>query len=303
MSAYLVNGSQHKVNDDEGYYDVLINWTDASDNEEHFVLTITDEDGASPVTYKIFGAEFVDPANDEDDTNNDDPIVEEFFVESDMWVSGNLNAGSTSCVVRFPTGKAFDISLKAENFMGESPVCTRKTSGITAVEDHTAFGTEKINTAMITYKLNGGTLKMTADSENVIGEYVLFPIYKGTALTLLSINNDPEDNGGYARLTSEHHPFSGWKESAATNAAAATGLAKCENKVVYAHYNGDVALSWTFALDTYGDIETTALVVPSANSNDNAGESCKNAVINVTGSNGNGNTGMSSGGNTSYYHE
>lgn len=275
LSAYLVNGSQHKVNDDEGYYDVLIKWTDASDNEEHFVLTITDEDGATPVTYKVFGAE----------KNVSDK--KEIFIESDMWVSGNLNAGSTSCVVRFPTGKSFDISLKAENFMGDSPVCTRKTTDIAAEADHTAFESEKINSGMITYRLNGGTYKNDADSENVIGEYVEFPRF-GTSDAVTFIT--PDNSGaGYPRLTNGHHPFSGWKVSAETNATSATVPDTCENLVVYAHYNGDVALSWTFALDTYGDIETTALVVPSANSNDNAGESCKNAVVTVTGNNGDGN--------------
>ncbi len=267
LSAYLVKGSEHKVNDDEGYYDVLITWDDKSDNEEHFVLTLTDLDNSSNSI--VFGGES-DLVNGKD-----------VFFTSSYHVDGNLNAGQESCIIRLPTGTNYDISLKAENFMGSSAVCSRNTNPDSKT-GYSEYKTGTINCGMISYKLCGGTLKTSA-TNTVVGEYVDFYV---TSDELLEIKNTADE---YPQLVSEHHPFSRWNTTAATGAEAAENPTAADNIVVYASYNGEVALSWTFELDTYGDIETTALIVPSVNANDNAGTSCKNAAVVVTGNNGNGN--------------
>ncbi len=245
LSAYYVNNSA-----EGNFYNVLVTWTDASNNEEYFELTINDCDGTDPVLYKIFCNE------------KNTEAKKEIFWESSNYVAGTLSAGSNHCILKLPLGKKFDISMKAVNFIGSSDACSRLTTNTSAftsdaftVPDNTAYGAEKINLMSITYNLNGGLLKTSATTSKT-GSLVDYKIYKDAAISLMEIKDAASDE--YPKLEKNHHPFIGWKAAGAgAGDSAITEISDFGNTSVTASYNVLSIINYVID-DSYGTITATA---------------------------------------------
>lgn len=233
LSAYYVGAPKDKTNGD--VFDVLIKWTpSASKNEDYYKLVIKDCTSDPAVDYKVFDAEH------------------EFF-GSDVWVAGTLAGGTDNCKVRLPVGKKYEITLTAVNVIGDSAAATRKTTEVTAVANHVAYGTENINLVKIAYDLNGGTLKTAADKVQVGGFVNKYYIFKDETISVMEIKpipktGDPE----YPQLTKQNHPFLEWDDAAGAKVESITTFG---NKNLTANYNVLSIIDYTID-DTYGSIDT-----------------------------------------------
>ena len=245
LSAYYVGNPENKTNGDN--FDVLIKWTpSASKNEDYYKLVIEDWTSGSAVDYKVFDADHE-------------------FYNSDIRVDGNLAGGTSECTVRLPVGKKYEISLTAVNVIGESAAESRKTSDVTTVADHVAYGTEKINLVKIAYDLNGGTLKNAADKSQVggiVNKYYIFKNTEGFKIDVMSIKTEADE---YPKLTKQNHPFLEWDEGD----SKVEEITEFGNKYLTANYNVLSIINYTID-DSYGSIDTTAV---------QASENVKNAVL------------------------
>lgn len=233
LSAYYVGAPEDKTNGD--VFDVLINWTpSASKNEDYYKLVIKDCSSDPAVDYKVFDAEH------------------EFF-GSDVWVAGTLAGGTDNCKVRLPVGKKYEITLTAVNVIGDSAAATRKTTEVTAVANHVAYGTENINLVKIAYDLNGGTLKTAADKVQVGGFVNKYYIFKDETISVMEIKPIPETGDPeYPQLTKQNHPFLEWDDAAGAKVESITTFG---NKNLTANYNVLSVIDYTID-DTYGSIDT-----------------------------------------------
>lgn len=229
LSAYYVGDPDDKTNGDD--FNVLIKWTPSSSkNEEYYKLVIKDWTTGSAVDYKEFDAD------------------NEFFA-SDIWVDGTLAGGTNNCTVKLPVGKKYEITLTAVNVIGESTAATRKTTEVTAVANHVAYGTENINLMKIAYDLNGGTLKTAADKVQVGGFVNKYFIFKNTEINAMSIKTAANE---YPQLTKQNHPFLEWDDAAGTKVETITTFG---NKNLTANYNVLSVIDYKID-DTYGSIDT-----------------------------------------------
>lgn len=262
LTAELVKDSEK-----DGKYNVLVKWQDKSVNEENFVLTIksyADKDDTTGTVYKILGAE------------TDLGADKEKFFESDMYVSGSLMNSSETCVIKLPTGKLFDISIQAQNFVGESEECVRETTG-TPETGNTLFGTEKINRVMFVYNLDGGVLKTDASTAYTGQSLVEYDIYKGVDLSLKEI--EAHDSGNYPTLIKNNHPFTKWVYSESSKPTPALGVTTTDFNNVYvkASYNQTYIIS--YSIPGFEDLdETLVSAVYGAGNTD-----CKNGSVIATG--------------------
>ncbi len=245
LSAYYVGNPTAKTYGDD--FDVLINWTPStSKNEDYYKLVIKDWTSGSAVDYKVFDAD------------------NEFF-GSDVWVAGTLAGGTNNCTVKLPVGKKYEITLTAVNVIGESTAATRKTTEVTAVANHVAYGTENINLMKIAYDLNGGTLKTAADKVQVggfVNKYFIFKNTEGFKIDAMSIKTAADE---YPQLTKQNHPFLEWDEDG-TKVESITAFG---NRNLTANYNVLSVIDYTID-DSYGSINTTV---------EQANETVKNNVL------------------------
>ena len=232
LSAYYVGDPEDKTNGD--VFDVLIKWTPSSSkNEEYYKLVIKDWTTGSAVDYKEFDAD------------------NEFFA-SDIWVDGTLAGGTDNCKVRLPVGKKYEITLTAVNVIGESAAATRKTTEVTAVDNHVAYGTENINLMKIAYDLNGGTLKTASNKSQVggfVNKYFIFKNTEGFKIDAMSIKTAADE---YPQLTKQNHPFLEWDDAAGAKVESITTFG---NKNLTANYNVLSVIDYKID-DTYGSIDT-----------------------------------------------
>lgn len=233
LSAYYVGDPTGKTSGND--YKVLINWTpSASKNESYYKLIIKDWTSGSATDYKVFDA------------------THEFY-GSDIWVDGTLAGGTNSCTVKLPVGKKYEITLSAVNVIGESAVTARKTTEVTTVAGHTAYGAEKINLMKIAYDLNGGTLKTAANESQVGGIVNKYCIFKDVAIPVMDIKPIPETGDPeYPQLTKQNHPFLEWDDETGTKVETITTFG---NKNLTANYNVQFIIDYTID-DSYGSIDT-----------------------------------------------
>ncbi|MBP5157386.1 MAG: hypothetical protein ILP18_05900, partial [Treponema sp.] len=170
--------------DTDGFYDVEFTWDDKSTNEKYFELVLTEYE-ADGTTEK--GKQTL-PIAAEDDTTK--PFA--------TYVSGSLNACNEKYTVRLPTGRLFDATLKAKTSRGSQGYASEAaertdSSGGTLADASTGFGapdaTHRINTVRRVYDLNGGTLKLSGETEEKTGIYYQFTVYEGAVIPLLTIGS------------------------------------------------------------------------------------------------------------------
>lgn len=271
LRAYRKAGSE-----DEDGYTVVLTWSDMSNNEENFVITIKDySTNATGDVYKILG---VTAPVDENDKH-------EVFFGSSMNAGGSLRASSKTASIKLPYGKIFDFEIQAENFVGLSDYDT-DTDGIqaaprngaqlvSATDDTPAPGnntdypfyatTDKINRFAIDYFLNGGTLTLAGASEPYAGankiEYAsIYDYTTDTAKVLktvlngkLAIDNTATDAN---HLLKNGTKFVEWVKMDGT-AIADTDLITYEGIAVKATYDDSTLISYDI-VDTYYEITATA---------------------------------------------
>ena len=222
LCAYYVDDTETN-----GYYNVKLTWEDKSSNEEYYVITINEYDSysANAVLYKELGI------TKETATNK------EVFVSSQEHVSGSILANNTEVELKLPTGKLFDVSIKAVNFVDSSDEVTRtvvptKTAGCTAVAAN-----DKITKTMITYNFPDKTC--TIDSNTYLNSYTEYKSWKNdtTEFTLLDF-----------KLINE---CKGWTETKSETAPVVTDYKSYRNKIFYAKFNADSNIDYT--IEEYQD--------------------------------------------------
>ncbi len=223
LQALLIEDSKSKDT-----YDVKLTWTDTSDNEENFVITVKEYAD----TTDLVGTEY--------------RLLDETFIENDIRVSGSLLAGNETCTITLPTGRLFDVVIQAENSIGISEECVRVDA-----TDTTGFigykASNKINLMNITYNLNGGKLDLAADLSKS-NEYVEYYIYEGTNIPLLEIK-DPE-GAAYPKLTRNNNPWLRWATPEDPNTPVTTATFK--NVYVKAIYDQTFIIS--YSIEGYEDL-------------------------------------------------
>ena len=223
LQALLIEDSKSKDR-----YNVKLTWTDTSDNEENFVITVKEY------------------ADTEDVTGTEYRLLDETFIENDIRVSGSLLAGNETCTITLPTGRLFEVVIQAENSIGISEECVRvDATDITGFIGYKA--SNKINLMNITYNLNGGKLDLAADLSKS-NEYVEYYIYEGTDIPLLEIK-DPE-GAAYPKLTRNNNPWLRWATPEDTNTPVTTATFK--NVYVKAIYDQTFIIS--YSIEGYEDL-------------------------------------------------
>lgn len=205
--------------DNDGYYNVKLEWDDNSTNEDSFLIYVyeyetwgTKPDAPTVVLGTKNGAELT-------------PSTGEFiFLENSMRVSGNLLAGHTTVDLKLQTGKIYDFEISARNIIGESDKVAR-----VETTDYAAPDTENIARTKITYYLNGGTLNL--NGENYGNTYIEFKKYAGENLDLLTI-------AAPVTLINNGKAFTKWTDTlkGTTEVTTTTGVADC---TVWAQYLTD----------------------------------------------------------------
>ena len=205
--------------DNDGYYNVKLEWDDNSTNEDSFLIYVyeyetwgTKPDAPTVVLGTKNGAELATPTK------------EFIFLENSMRVSGNLLAGHTTVDLKLQTGKIYDFEISARNIIGESDKVAR-----VETTDYAAPGTENIARTKITYNLNGGTLNL--NGENYNGTYIEFKKYAGTDIPLLTIADS-------VTLINNGKAFTKWTDTpkGTTEVTTTTGVKNC---TVWAQYLTD----------------------------------------------------------------
>ena len=241
LQALLIEDSKSKDR-----YNVKLTWTDTSDNEENFVITVK---------------EYADTTDAEGTVYT---LLDETFIENDIRVSGSLLAGNETCTITLPTGRLFEVVIQAENSIGISEECVRVDA-----TDTTGFigykASNKINLMNITYNLNGGKLDLAADLSKS-NEYVEYYIYEGTNSPLLEIK-DPE-GAAYPKLTRNNNPWLRWATPEDPNTPVT--VATFKNVYVKAIYDQTFIISYTIkgyedlaaarVIATYDDTATPGVI-------------------------------------------
>ena len=241
--------------DNDGYYNVKLEWDDNSTNEDSFLIYVyeyetwgTKPDAPTTVLGTKKGAELT-PSTDE-----------VFFLENSMRVSGNLLAGHTTVDLKLQTGKIYDFEISARNIIGESDKVAR-----VATTDYDVPDTENVARTMITYYLNGGTLNL--NGENYNGAYIEFKKYAGENLDLLTI-------AAPVTLINNGKAFTKWTDTlkGTTEVTTTTGVANC---TVWAQYLTDNEID--FDVESFENKLDTSKVSVTVNDVD-----VKNAEVAVT---------------------
>lgn len=241
LQALLIEDSKSKDR-----YNVKLTWTDTSDNEENFVITVKEY------------------ADETDLVGTEYTLLDETFIENDIRVDGSLLSGNTSCIISLPTGRLFDVVIQAENTIGISAECARVDA-----TDTTGFigykASNKINLMNITYDLDRGQLQLSGDLTKT-GEYLEYHIYKGTDIPLLEIK-DPL-GAEYPKLTKNNNPWLRWATPEDPNTPVT--VATFKNVYVKAIYDQTFIISYTIkgyedlaaarVIATYDDTATPGVI-------------------------------------------
>ncbi len=296
LRAYYKTGSETL----DGYT-VILTWSDKSDNEENFVLTVYEYDDEADTTgsvYKILGvtAPNSNVANDK----------HEVFYGSSMNAGGSLHASSKTASIKLPYGKIFDFVIQAENFVGLSdsntdtaaldPSPRDGSALITSTEDTPApsgatfipfADSKKINRFVVDYYLNGGTLTLAGASEpynsNHVIKYGDIYSYASDARNLNTVLNDllPINNNSATanHLVKDAYPFNGWQKENGT-AIGNDDEIDFSGINVKATYDTTNLISYII-VDEYLEISSSAYYDYDASDPD-ANVDVKNTAVNVT---------------------
>ncbi len=231
LQALLIEDSKSKDR-----YNVKLTWTDTSDNEENFVITVKEY------------------ADETDLVGTEYRLLDETFIENDIRVDGSLLSGNTSCIISLPTGRLFDVVIQAENTIGISAECARvdatDTTGFTGYK-----ASNKINLMNITYDLDRGQLQLSGDLTKT-GEYLEYHIYKGTDIPLLEIK-DPL-GAEYPKLTKNNNPWLRWEDQTDAKNPITITTATFKNVYVKAIYDQTFIISYT--IEGYEDLAAARVI-------------------------------------------
>lgn len=185
LMAYLISGMESS----EGTtYDVKVTWTQ-SKYATNYELNVVEFDGdvndidttfAANATGLIENGTIYGMSSMAKAADN----VKNFLdVNSKVGVKNNSTAlmyGTDSCTLTLETGKLYEIQLRARNYIGVSDWANREAatddSDANTVE-YDAPATQRINRLLVTYNLDGGTLKLGASNSYTI-EYAEYYTWK-----------------------------------------------------------------------------------------------------------------------------
>lgn len=276
LRAYRVNGSE----DADGYTVTLV-WEDNSKNEENFVIYLDEyaSDAADAAVKKtiVLGTDNVAY----DDTTK---VVKHNFFTSDMYAGGSVNASSTTASLKLEFGKVYDVSIRAENFVGESifrkanpsenvteiEACARVTSAA-ALTGATQYTSTRINRFVIEYDLYGGELILSENAKTSANQFDYASIYDyaDESAKLLVVAIDPTANPDTpapaqvldrvtdpTKLVKNGNPFVNWvKENGAP--IGTNDKITYEGIKVRAEYNPAILISSEID-DTYKTVSASA---------------------------------------------
>jgi len=212
LNAYIIDD----YNDPDKYH-VRLTWEDVSNNEEYFVLTITEY---TDLTTK--GAVYF--------TNED--LSAASFAGWEGRLSGSLLSGNETVDIILPTGRLFDITLAAKNNIGISDEAVRVDNGeaISGLTLYSAQDNNRINRVALTHYLNRGTL--TLDGVVQTGDkYIDYQVYEGSNISVLDID------GTTNTLVSNGHPFVKWVQKLYANPLVEVTETDWHNIACYADYD------------------------------------------------------------------
>jgi len=206
---------------DEDYYTVRFFWEDKSTNETSFALAIKEYTNSSTAFNKVTSAASL-TAGDYYRLYNYNSVFESAYESPTSttqnpgdirYLGGSLYAGSTELLMKFPTGRLFEVQLFAVNSKGYSDGCLREaastltstafdTSSATTVAENSSpvvnslYGTggikytgydataiaagavyKRISLVRTTYLLDGGTLGGVTGVTNATKNYVTYAPY------------------------------------------------------------------------------------------------------------------------------
>ncbi len=216
FSASRVKASE---TDNDDYYTVRLSWTDASVNEENFVLRIYELTNVD-ATWSVATAAELTPVKVFDN---------DFYGDSVYFVSGTLGASTKTCDVKLPTGKLYDFTLAAKNRAGLSAFVTRDGTPEASDEIAVFANNKRVNRQKITYNLMGGTYPITggSSSDDVVE-------YRSNSDGIYTIKT-------FENLVCDEHPFNRWEDA---NGNAVTTIPAYEDIVLYAAYNTNATVSY-----------------------------------------------------------
>ena len=241
LRAYLKNDSE-----DADGYTVILTWEDKSKNEENFVIYLNEYDSdAADADKKTFVLGTKGPQE------GDGAVKHEIFYTSKFNAGGSVNASSETASLKLEFGKVYDVSIRAENFVGESiytkanpdatpPVsevqaCPRDTTTEVALTGATQYTSDRINRFVIKYDLDGGVLTLGDNTKTSAKQFQYGSVYDYTtdAAKLLVVAIDPtadpadpvpaqvlhriEDT---SKLVKNGNPFDRWVKANGTEIAA-----------------------------------------------------------------------------------
>ena len=273
LRAYLKTGSE-----DADGYTVILTWEDKSKNEENFVIYLDEyaSDAADAAVTKTFvlGTETVAETTDE----NGKKVEKQNFFTSNFNAGGSVNASSTTASLKLEFGKVYDVSIRAENFVGESiktkadpdadpavvevKACPRVVEANT-LEGATQYTSARINRFVIEYDLYGGELTLSENAKTSDNQFDYASIYDytnddakllvvadTTKSQVLDRVTDP------TKLVKNGNPFVNWvKENGAS--IGANDKITYEGIKVRAEYNPAILISSEID-DTYKTVSASA---------------------------------------------
>ncbi len=272
----------------DGYYSVVFSWDDNSPNEQYFKISVM---------------EYTDRYWYEDEYGTEYKTYDGNTLEvSPEYVDGSLRAGSTSCAIRFPTGKLFDAKISAVNSIGESESLfriassdiTSSSTDETEVALYNKYGTlsgydvgqisgttyenapyHRINCVQLKYLLNGGSL-FTSENTILSNVYSEYYIYSGVRKHLLEL--EPLVSAGevqtypmlYCTDGTERKQFAKWVSANNGSNVQITENDWLDVSVIALYTESIFSVSDDRITITYSD--SNSVTQPSANS-------CKNASV------------------------
>ena len=168
---------------DEDYYTVRFFWEDKSTNETSFALAIKEFTNSSTAFNKVTSAATLTPA-DYDKLYDYNSVLEANSGDI-RYLGGSLYAGSTELVMKFPTGRLFEVQLFAVNSKGYSDGCLRGASATSATFDTGNVTTVALKSSPVVNKLYGSDIKFTGYGATTIADdatYIRISLVRTTYL-------------------------------------------------------------------------------------------------------------------------
>mgnify|MGYP002625868346 FL=1 len=239
-------------------YNAVIRWTDASNNEENFVLKIYEYDSTSTTTGNV--THIITPSNHQSLTLTDDGIG---------YVAGSVCYSSEEYVVKLRTGRLYDVQIYASNSYGVSSTVSRVAS--TDISNDSTYGNligfgvsnsapyTRVNTFCLSYYLENGKMLLGRSNAYTGQTYYEYKIYTGSTTTLLvPATIDPDDtlladqeDWPILYYGTIAQPWTNWYADGDSTQAAVTSISTFTNRKFHAVYDMQTSVELYFDDDAF----------------------------------------------------